>query len=82
LSTPVTGSVPSPGLASLHEAPTFGPSENTATEVTASEDTWAAPVGLPLVAAAHREPERHGEDEHTPSGVHAHQPAAAGARRS
>jgi predicted MFS family arabinose efflux permease len=82
LSTPVTGSVPSPGLASLHEAPTFGPSENTATEVTAAKDTWAAPIGLPLVAAAQPEPERHGEDEHTPSGVHAHQPAAAGARRS
>jgi predicted MFS family arabinose efflux permease len=44
-----TGSVQSPGLADLHQAQRFDPEEDTATEVTASEDTWAAPVGLPLI---------------------------------
>ncbi|MGO3151494.1 MAG: MFS transporter [Galactobacter sp.] len=47
-----TGSIQSPGLASLHEAQAFDPAEDTATEVTASEDTWAAPVGLPVITAS------------------------------
>ncbi|MGO2634719.1 MAG: MFS transporter [Galactobacter sp.] len=69
-----TGSVPSPGLASLHQAKAFDPQENTATEVTTAEDTWAAPIGLPVVAAAGRraqgqtEAEGHDETGHTPSG--------------